>query len=115
VLREVGIFNTSTTAVAVGIKRATANGGGGTALTEAAWAGSAYTVLATGVNTPTADHTAGGGGIRQASLGAAVGAGVVFTFGADGLWVPAGTGNGVFIYLTTGTAQVVDFYFDWDE
>lgn len=114
-LREIGVFNTEANAMCVGIKRATANGGGGTALTEVAHCASSYTVQATGVNTPTADHTASGGGIMQGTLGAAVGSYVIWTFGGDGLEVPAGTGNGVFIYLPTGTARVVDFYFVWDE
>jgi hypothetical protein len=113
-IREVQIWNTATTAVAVGIRRATANGGAGTALTEAAWDLNKVVPQCTGVNTPTADHT-GSDIFMQTALGAAAGAGVIWTFGDSGIVIPEGTGNGVFIFLVTGTAQVVDFAFVWDE
>ena len=53
--------------------------------------------------------------VRQASLGAAIGSGVIWTFGENGLYRPEGTGNGVVITCPTGTAQFLDFYFVFDE
>ena len=113
-LREFGLFNTTANAVAVGLKRATANGGGGTALTEAAWDLNKGAPQCTAVNTPTADHT-GSDVLMVATLGAAIGAGVIWTFGDSGIVIPEGPGNGVFVYLPTGSAQVLDFYIVWDE
>src|SRR6266508_2525260 len=43
------------------------------------------------------------------------GAGVIFTFGGKGLRVPAGTANGVGLYVPNGTGQIWDFYYAWDE
>lgn len=114
-VREIGVFNTTTTAVCVGVKRFTAAGTAGNTITPVSWAGSSYTVVGVPTNTNAADNTAAGGGIVQATLGAAAGAGVIWTFGEAGLVIPAGTANGIFLYLPTGSSQTCDFYFIWDE
>lgn len=113
-LREVGVFNTAATEVRIGLARITAVGSGGTALTETDWDANLTDTQCTAANTPTADHTVGDK-IRIAVLGAAIGSGIIWTFGGSGLIVPEGTSNGIAIYLPGGTAQVVDFYFDWEE
>jgi hypothetical protein len=49
-------------------------------------------------------------------LGAAVGSAFVWTFGGDvGLNANVGTGNGIGIYIPTGTGQVLDWYIVWSE
>lgn len=115
-LREVGVFNTTTTAVAVALVRATAAGTIGTAMTEI--------ILDAAVNTSTPQlvvantHTANAtvtAPVRQATLGAAAGAGVIWTFGDEGFVITPGTANGVVIICPTGTAQHLDFYFEWEE
>lgn len=114
-LREVGVFNTTATAVAVGLVVCSAQGTGAGALTEyqeddflaAAPGETAFTSQST-------DSTAVAT-IRQASLAAAIGAGVIWTFGDRGVHIPEGTTNGVIINLPTGTGQFVDFYFVWDK
>jgi hypothetical protein len=113
-LRECGVFNTTATAVRVGLIRWTATGTQGTALTEADWNANRKDTQAAAFNTHSVNATAGDV-IRMATLGAAIGAGVIWTFESDELWVPEGTANGIGIYLPGGTGQHLDFYFDWEE
>lgn len=113
-IREIGVFNTTVTAVAVALARASATGTQGAGLTEVCESDDSHVVLGTAFNTHTADATVGGP-IRQASLGAAIGSGVIWTFGDDGLVLSNATTSGVVIILPTGTAQHLDFYFVWDE
>jgi len=113
-IREVGVFNTTTTACAVGVAVASATGTQGAALTEDCESDPTHVVIATGFNTHTADATITQVN-RQASLGAAIGAGAIFTFGEDGLVIDDATTNGVVITCPTGTGQHLDFYIVWDE
>lgn len=114
ILWEVGVFNTTALDCRIGLARITAVGTGGTALTEADWDPNRTDTQVTAANTPTADHTVGDK-IRMAPLPASIGAGIIWTFRPPGLIVPEGTANGIALYLPAGTAQVVDFYFDWEE
>lgn len=111
-IREIGVFNTTATAVAVAIVRASATGTQGAGLTEISLSDSAHTVIATGFQTHTADATVGAP-VRQAMLGAAIGSGVIFTF--PHFDIDAAATNGVVIICPTGTAQHLDFYIEWDE
>jgi hypothetical protein len=114
-LREVGVFNTTTTAVAVSLVRFTNTTGQGAGLTEVQWDvehDPAPTI--TGFAGHTAD-SAVGSPIRQASLGGAVGSGVIWTFGDMGFCINIGTSNGVGVICPTGTGQILDYYFDWEE
>lgn len=112
-LREVGVFNTTTTALAVALVRFTNATNVGAGLTEADYDAANPTQV-----TGFAGHTGDGGVgqvIRQASLGAAIGSGIIWTFGDNGLVVPVGTANGIGVICPTGTGQILDYYFDWDE
>jgi hypothetical protein len=114
-LREVGVFNTTVTALAVALVKFTNATGVGAGLTEVAWD---PTIDGTPQMTAFAGHTADGAvgsAIRQATLGAAAGAGVIWTFGGGGLVVPVGTANGIGVICPTGTGQILDFYFDYEE
>jgi hypothetical protein len=113
-IREIGVFNTTSTACAVGVAVASATGTQGAGLTEKCESDPSHTVIATGFNTHTADATIAVT-VRQASLGAAVGAGAIFVFGEDGLVIDSATTNGVVIICPTGTGQHLDFYIVWDE
>ena len=117
-LVEVGVFNTTTTAVAIKLAR----------LTTAATPGSAITAAyeddnsQTAVTTPKDTHTSTGptitNALRQASLGAAIGSGVIWTFGGgktSGLVIPNTTGDGIGLVIATGTGQICDVWFTWDE
>jgi hypothetical protein len=109
-LREVGVFNTTTNGVAVALVFFTNATGVGAGLTEVQWDQGDAVPQATAF----AGHTADGAvtaALRQASLGA----GVIWTFGDAGLEVPKGTANGIGIICPTGTGQILDYYFDWEE
>jgi hypothetical protein len=113
-IREIGVFNTTTSAVAVAVVRASATGTQGAGLTEVCLDDDVHTVIATGFNTHTANATVGAA-VRQASLGAAIGSGVIFTFGEGGLVLDNATTAGIVITCPTGTGQHLDFYIEWDE
>lgn len=113
-IREVGVFNTTATATAIGLIRFTNATNVGAGLTEAEYDENAVAPSCTGF----AGHTGDGGTgqvIRQASLGAAIGSGVIWTFGDTGLIIQPGTANGIGIHVPTGTGQICDYYIDWDE
>ena len=95
-LREVGVFNTTTSAVAVGLGVATALGTVAGAGTEYCEDDSGHTVLGIMNTSHSADATIAAV-VRQASLGAAIGSGVIWTFGDNGLYRAEGVGNGVVI------------------
>lgn len=48
-------------------------------------------------------------------FGAAIGAGVILTFGKEGLLIPKGVANGIGIVLDTGVLQVLNVTFVWEE
>src|SRR5574343_1537192 len=113
-IREVGVFNTTNTACAVALVRFTNATGVGAGLTESKYDPLSATAACTGF----AGHTADGGvgdTLRQGSLGAAVGSGVIWTFGDTGLVLPVGTANGIGIICPTGTGQICDYYIDWED
>jgi hypothetical protein len=109
---EVGVWNTTATAVCVALVRLTTAGTQGAGLTEVCEDDPSQTVIATGF----AGHTVGptiGGEIRRADLGAAIGSGVIWTF--PGIAIPNTTGDGLGLYVPTGTGQVCDYSISWDE
>jgi len=115
-IREIGVVNTTSTAVAVGVIRFSAATNVGAGLTEFKYDDQSVSPSLTGFAGHTGDGTTTGGIIRHAVLPAAVGAGIVWTFGgASGLTIPAGTANGVGIYIPTGTGQICDYWIDWEE
>lgn len=113
-LREVGVFNTTTTALAIALARFTAATNVGVGQTEGEYNTDKAAVAATVFAGHTGDGTVGQV-LRQATLGAAAGAGVIWTFGDEGIQVPSGTANGLGIIVPTGTGQFCDLYFDWEE
>jgi len=112
-VREVGVINTTSTAFAASVCRFTNATGVGAGLTEADY-DPAQPAACTGFAGHTADGAVGQC-FRQASIGAAVGAGIVWTFGDSGLLIPVGTANGIGILCPTGTGQIFDYWIDWDE
>lgn len=115
ILREAAIFNTTTTAARYVLVRLTAQGTPGAGLTEAEW-WTEGAITVTAFTTHTADATLGAN-VAAMPIGAAVGAGTILTFYGEGngLYVPAGTGNGIGIAPASGTAQVADCHLIWDE
>lgn len=114
-VREIGLFNTTNTAADFKLVRLTTAGTPGSTITvdkQDPNAAAASMVLANSYSST--GPTVADLGYR-ASLGAAIGAGVIWTFGDRGLYVPTGTGNGVGIIVENGTGQIVQAYFVWDE
>jgi hypothetical protein len=116
-LVEVGVFNTTTTACAVALRRVTAAGTSGSAQTVVYESDPSQTALATPKDTWTVAPTFATGNLRVASLGAAIGSGLIWTFGgpAGGLLIPNTTGDGIVLSVLTGTGQICDVSFTWDE
>lgn len=113
-LREVGCFNTTTTAVRNQLKRLTATGTQWSALTEAKYDDDSAAASVTGFTTHTADATAGDA-MHVMPMGAAIGSGTILTFYDRGIEWPVGTSNGIGILLASGTGQVQDCHLVWDE
>lgn len=111
---EVGVFNTTTTELAVALVRFTNATGVGAGLTEVALSDPAQTAIATGFAGHTADGAVGSP-IRQATLGAAKGSGVIWTFQEPGILIPNTTSDGLGIIVPTGTGQICDYYIEWEE
>jgi hypothetical protein len=115
VLREVGVFNTTAVAVAVGLCRLSSTGTVGAAATEVAEDDDSHTVLATVAGTHTSTAPTAGAFFRVADLGAAIGSGVIWTFGANGFIIDNATTAGVGVMCTAGTSQICAVTFVWDE
>ena len=113
-IREIGVTNTTATAVALSLCKLTSTGTQGTALTEAGLDSGAFTSSAQAFNTHTVTATIVQLGFNV-TLGAAIGSGWIWTFGGDGLELPAGTGNGAGVIVATGTGQILDAYLVWTE
>jgi hypothetical protein len=113
-MREAGVCNTTTTAFAIALGRFTNATGVGAGLTEAEYDENAPPPLSTVFAGHTADSVVGQV-FRQWSLGASIGSGMVWTFGGCGLVIALGTANGIGPFIPTGTGQIGDDYFDWDE
>jgi hypothetical protein len=113
---EIGVFNTTATAVSIAVRRLTSAGTPGSTVTSipedpdvtASTAAAKDTYTSTG-------PTITAGNYRVARLGAAIGSGVIWTFNGKGLRIPKGTANGLCIIPNTGTGQILDWYISWDE
>lgn len=115
-LREVGVFNTTAVAVAIALRRIiTSLGTAGAAETEVYENDNSQTPVATLLNTWTVAPTFVTGNLRCGSLGAAIGSGIIWTFGGDGLVIPNTANDGIVIIPLTGTGQICDVYFAWEE
>ena len=113
-IMEIGVFNTTAVACAVAVTRATATGTQGAALTEVCTSDDSAVIIATGFNTHTVDATVGAA-IRQASLGAAIGSGVIWSWEEGEFIIDNATTAGVVITCPTGTGQHLDFWIAWKE
>lgn len=111
---EIGVSNTTATAVALKLVKLTTAATQGAGLTE-----TGYDQSTTAACTAFTTHSSTGPAVVDAgynvTLGAAIGSGWIWTFGLTGISVPAGTGNGFGIIVATGTGQICDAYIVWDE
>lgn len=114
-IREIGVFNTTGTAVAVKLCRLSTAGTPGTAATvdkSSDPEGSAAVASLRNTYTSTAPTITDAG--YRAQLGAASGSGVVWTF-PSGLAIPAIAAAGVGVVVESGTGQACEVYFSWEE
>jgi hypothetical protein len=114
---EIHVTNTTTAAFECSVKRI---------VTSAGTPGTAQTmVYGEGPNNNTAKgdprdtHSVGptlvAGEICRTSIGAAIGNGIIWTFGARELVIPSGTTNGIAVMPMTGTGQIADVVFVIDQ
>lgn len=113
---EIGVTNTTVTAFTISLKRVTTTGTQGTAQT-CVYEEDELNVTAKGDprDTHTVLPTLVAGEIRRASLGASIGSGIIWTFGGRGLKIPSATTNGLAIMPITGTGQISDVYWSYDQ
>lgn len=113
-VKEVHIFNTTSTPFVPALVRLTTAGTPGVGLTEVCEDDPGHAVVATGF----AGHTVAptiGGEVRRADAGAAIGTGCVWTFSDQGVHIPSTAADGLGIIVPTGTGQVFDYVIVWDE
>lgn len=116
-VREIGVFNTTVTAFDIRVVRFGAAGTVGAGLVEACLDNPSLVGGCMAFTT----HTAGTPALTdlgyRASVGAAIGAGVIWTFGGEGIEIPIGVGtiNGVGVAIENGAGQVSQAYIIWDE
>lgn len=111
---EIGVFNTTTTGVAIRLVRLSTAGTQGAGLAESKLNPRSGPALCTAFDTHSGAPTIADDLGYRASLAGAVGAGIVWTFDDEGLQTLVGTGNGIGI-IPVGTGQVLDWYVVWDE
>lgn len=114
-LREVWCFNTTAIGLTVALHRFTTAGTPGTGQVEAKHDGDTPAAQGTVFDLHTGTPPTLGDKLAQAPIAAAIGAGVVWTFDDVPIRIPPGTANGVGILVATGTGQVCDVMFVWDE
>lgn len=112
---EVGVFNTTATAMYVALQRATAVGTKGAAITPIPVEDDAQAAVTTAAQTHTADATLTATAIRYGRLGAADGAGLIWTFPEPGILLDNLTTVGLVLSCPSGTGQQIAFYFHWRE
>jgi hypothetical protein len=113
---ELSMWNTTATACVMSWIALTSAGTQGTSLASSIHKDDDENLTA--ISVPYNGHTAAptlGAEIRRADLGAAIGSGVIWTFGGGGLVIPTGTANGVGLICATGTGQIVDYHVTWIE
>jgi hypothetical protein len=113
-VREIGVFNTTSTAVAIAVVRFSTTGTQGAGLTESIVSDTSQVAIGTTFAAHTADATVSGV-LRQATLAGVIGSGVIFTFGDAGIVIGNATTEGVGVTCPTGTGQICDYYIEWDE
>ena len=115
---EVSVFNTTATAVNVALCRLT-TAGTSTAVTTGGYEDDNSQAPVTTVrNTHSSTGPTIAGILRMADLGAAIGSGVIWTFGGgktSGLVIPNTTGDGLGLYTPNGTGQICSVVWTWDE
>ena len=114
-VREVGVTNTTSTALDVKLIRLTTAGTQGAGLTEGKYDPDSAAASCTAFTTHSANPALGDDLGYRASLGSAIGAGAIWTFGDQGIRIAVGTANGIGVIIENGTGQPLEAYIVWDE
>jgi hypothetical protein len=115
VIRELACWNTTAVGCTYKWQRLTTTGTQGTGLTtEMEWDESGVAPTATAFDAHSVAPTLGIA-FEYMPIGAAIGAGYYYTYGASGIVVAPGTGNGVGLILAVGTGQVLAYRVVWEE
>jgi len=114
VVREIGVTNTTAVAVALYVVRLTTRTNPGANLLELPHSGAVITASCLATGTHSGVETVLDAGYR-AVLGAAIGSGVIWTFGDEGLSTLIGTTAGIGVCVENGTGQACQAYIVWDE
>lgn len=115
---EVSVTNTTGTAVVIALKRLTTAGTQGSTVTATYEDDNSQAAVALPKDTHTVGPTITTVALRQMVLPAQIGGAVIWTFGGGktpGLIIPNTTGDGLGIVIGTGTGQICDVSFTWDE
>jgi hypothetical protein len=111
---EIGLFNTTATAVALKLCRLSTAGTPGATITAGQYEFEASAPVAIAKTTYTVAPTITDLSYR-AVLGASIGSGVVFTFPDTGLVIPNVANAGIGVVVENGTGQPVQAYLVWRE
>lgn len=119
-LREIGVFNTTTTAVEVFLSRLITKGTQGAGQAKARHNKKKQTSVCTIFTTHTVAPALGEDLGYRGVLGAAIGAGIIWTFGDEGILIAEADAietdiNGVGVLIENGTGQILQAYVVWDE
>jgi hypothetical protein len=114
-IREIGVFNTTATAVAIKLCRISTAGTPGATLATSAMNGDPATNVAVAKNTysSTAPTTADLG--YRTVIGGVIGAGLIWTFEDFELTTLVAANAGVGLLVENGTGQPLQVYFKWFE
>jgi hypothetical protein len=106
---EIHVFNTTVNPFECSVKRLSSTGTQGAAQTMVYGEGATN---ATAKGDPRDTHTVlptlVAGELARASIGASIGSGIIWTFGARELLIPSGVANGIGLMPITGTGQIAD-------
>ncbi len=115
-ITELGVFNTTSTAVSLKLVRLSTTGTRGSAITSMGETQEdAAAAIGVVYQTHSVAPTITAGDLNLATLGAAVGSGVVWTWPDRTLTLSSSATAGLGLVVATGTGQAVDFYIRWGE
>lgn len=114
-LTSLSVFNTTATAVSLKLVRVTTAGTQGAGQTEMPLDSADSASNGQVFTTHTVAPTITSGDLYRFVLGASIGSGVVLSFQANPIVIPATANNGLALVVSTGTGQVCEVNWIWQE
>ncbi len=115
ILREVHVIQTTTTAVELAIQRLTTAGTAAAETGEAPWDPDSAAPEGDVRDTHTVGPTITAGEVESILLPGIIGSAWLWAFDGSGFIIPIGVANGVGVTVPTGTGQVVETTYVWEE